>query len=189
MQPMPAGTPIRVRHVDPGDSYQVGREYVVHLVDASDGTFRARDPRTGTVGNWLRWEQVELGGAVIGWSFLKTALSPETVRLLEAFDGVDALVLREDVADTLLATIPDLPGRLRDLSGALDKGLPPLRQKEIPDFLVGLDGLGGLGRPTEPLPPLVELDAFLDDSDDDSDDEDEPANHLDEEQDDADATP
>lgn len=157
MQPMPVGTPIRIRRVDPGDSYRVGGEYVIHVVDPSDGTLRARDPKSGVVGNWLRWDQVELGGNVIGWSFLKTVLSRDTVRLLEAFDGLEALMLREDVADTLLQAIADLPGRIRDLAGALDPGLPPMRQKEIPDFLVGLDGFDDTlaSRPSE---ALVELD-------------------------------
>ncbi len=105
MNPVPVGTRIRVVGKSNDHSYDVGQVYTVALVD-SDGTFRARDA-AGKTGNWLRWTDCE-PVTQIGWKYIQEVLPPEVIEFLEAFDGVDNLVLRDEVKDEILAKLPSL---------------------------------------------------------------------------------
>jgi hypothetical protein len=86
--------------------YVLGKPYVVVEID-DDGTFRARDPHSGMVGNWLRWQDVDIRPP-IGWDSCKKVLPPEIVRFLEAFDGIESITLRESVKQRMLARVPQL---------------------------------------------------------------------------------
>jgi hypothetical protein len=105
MKPAPVGTRIRVLRNDNNHAYQIGGVYtIVH--DDRDGTFKASDD-AGKVGNWLRWEECELAGPTV-WERIAADLPEELVRFLACFDGIDALTLKEQVIDTVLAGVPDL---------------------------------------------------------------------------------
>mgnify|MGYP003334773772 CR=1 FL=1 len=90
MRTWPLGSTVWVTGNCNEHGYVIGRAYVVVEID-DDGTFRARDPDTGVVGNWLRWQDVDIRPP-LGWQACKQVLPPEIVRFLEAFDGIDAVV-------------------------------------------------------------------------------------------------
>jgi hypothetical protein len=101
------GDQVRVDANSNDSSYEIGHVYIVTSVDRSDGTAKARDPRTGLEGNWLRLSEVSrLNG--LGWAWLKSVLDPTDVALLSHFDGLSALGLRRDLQSSIVATLPGL---------------------------------------------------------------------------------
>ena len=114
MEPGKKGTKVRVVEAEPFNDYRVGQELIVEVVDESDNTFRGRDMTTGNMGGWINWSQVEEVGGAVSWDFLQRVLTPQTVQLLQAFDGLHRLRLRSEVADTILLELPDLEARIRD---------------------------------------------------------------------------
>ena len=117
MNPVPVGSRIRVVSNSNSHDYTVGKTYVVSTVD-DDGTFKAKDPATGSEGNWLRWRDCEPGGG-IGWDFCKKVLPAEMVAFLSAFEGVDQLRLSDEVKDKILTGMPDLYERILEASAEL----------------------------------------------------------------------
>lgn len=117
MRTWPIGSTIWVVGNCNGHGYVLGRAYVVTEVD-DDGTCRARDPETGAVGNWLRWQDVDIRPP-IGWDYCKTVLPPEIVRFLEAFDGIESIALRDSVKQRLLRKLPDLYGSVLEVQTEL----------------------------------------------------------------------
>lgn len=132
MEPGKKGMRVRVREANPFDDYSIGDELVVEVVDPSDGTFRGRNPGTGRVGGWLNWSQVEQICGGVGWDFLKGVLTPETVQLLSAFDGLEGLRLRAEVGDAILLEVPDLEDRIREISQAQKPGRARLKRGRRP---------------------------------------------------------
>ena len=128
MKPVPVGTRVRVVDAGPFEDAVVGSELLVHVVD-NDGTFQGRDPRSGRIGGWLRWSQVEIAVDVIGFEFLKTQLKPETVRLLLAFDGTENLRLKHEVRDQILLSLPDLGPLVREEAERLASSGPKLKTR------------------------------------------------------------
>jgi len=116
----------------PGDSIQAismfdchdyvrGRTYTVVRIDSSDSTLSAKDS-TGKVHGWIRWEDCQLAHHV-GWDWLKTKLSSEALELLLAFDGLQRLRLRDDVALALIQGIPSLKDRVIGCTAKLESEL------------------------------------------------------------------
>jgi len=105
MKPTTVGSRVRVVGHSNEHNYEVGQVYTVALVD-TDGTFKATDS-AGKLGNWLRWTDCEPAGE-IGWPFCRDVLPPEVIEFLEAFDGVEALSLKDAVKDEILKGLPNL---------------------------------------------------------------------------------
>jgi hypothetical protein len=104
MHPAPIGTRIRVIANSNSHDYSIGLAYLVHEID-NDGTFSARDA-SGQIGDYMKWSDCEPAG--IGWDWLRSQLDPRSLDLLGAFDGVEHLSLRPDVAADILRSIPKL---------------------------------------------------------------------------------
>jgi len=102
MKPAPVGTRIRVLRNSNNHSYRIGSVYTVYH-DDRDGTLKATD-ETGRVGNWLRWEDCDLAGPSV-WERIAADLPEDLVRFLACFDGINALVIKERVIDTVLAGV------------------------------------------------------------------------------------
>lgn len=118
------GAKIRVIMPDIMDDYDESVVYVVAAVDPRDNAIRARDPKTGVVGDWIRWRQCELAVNVIDYHAIKHMLSTQTERLLAAFDGLEALKLRPEILYRIMARQPNLDGRLRRVG---NRPRPPYR--------------------------------------------------------------
>jgi len=129
MRPVPVGTRVKVIDAGPFDDLVTGTEVIVQVVD-NDGTFRGRDPRSGRVGGWLRWQQVEPAFELIGIAFLKTHLSAEAARLLLAFNGTENLRLKSEVCDRILLGLPDLGQLVREEAGRLGAAAPRLKTRQ-----------------------------------------------------------
>ncbi len=128
MRSWPLGSKVWVIGNCNGHGYTVGRVYVVAEVD-EDGTFRARDPDNGLMGNWMRWQDVDIRPPV-GWAFCKTVLPAEVVQFLEAFDGIESIILRENVKQRLLHKLPDLYRSVQEVQVELAQEAP--QQGELP---------------------------------------------------------
>jgi|688.fasta_scaffold349229_2 hypothetical protein len=109
MKPAPVGTRIRVMRNGNNHAYRIGGVYTV-FHDDRDGTLKATD-ETGRVGNWLRWEDCDPAGPSV-WERIAADLPEDLVRFLACFDGINALVIKEQVIDTVLAGVPNLHERL-----------------------------------------------------------------------------
>jgi len=116
----------------PGDSIQAismfdchdyvrGKTYTVVRIDPNDSTLNAKDS-TGKVHGWIRWQDCQLSHH-IGWDWLKTKLSSEALELLLAFDGLQRLRLRDDVALALIQGIPSLKDRVIGCTAKLESEL------------------------------------------------------------------
>ena len=135
------GDPIRFNR--PHRGYDTTAIYTVSEVDASDSTLKATHPTTRQQGPWVSWSDVD-PTAVIGWDYLQRHLPSDALKLLEAFEGVQRLRLRDDVKDAILVQLPDLAQRI----------LLTVKDME------GRDRLDEV--PSDPL--LAELDAFVQDT-------------------------
>ena len=91
--------------------YHVGQEYVVTQLEPARSAFRARHPETGVAGNWLVCADI-VKLAELGWSWLRSMLAPEDVTLLEAFEGLDELELKDEVKAELIKRVADLKGAI-----------------------------------------------------------------------------
>lgn len=114
MRTWPLGTQVFVIGNVNNHNYTVGRAYIVAEID-DDGTLRARDPETGIVGNWLRWQDVD-SVAPVGWQWARTVLPPEVVVFLEAFEGIEQITLREPMKARLMQRLPNLFDAILDES-------------------------------------------------------------------------
>lgn len=106
MKTYPVGTRVYVVSNTNDHNYTVGRAYVITEVD-DDGTFKARDPDSGVVGNWLRWKDIDIVPP-LGWDFCKGVLPPEVVTFLSAFQGIESIRIRDDIKTRILRKIPNL---------------------------------------------------------------------------------
>lgn len=106
MRTWPLGSRIFVIGNVNNHNYIVGRAYIVAEID-DDGTLRARDPETGNVGNWLRWQDVD-SVAPVGWQWARTVLPADVVLFLEAFEGIEQITLREPMKARLMQRLPSL---------------------------------------------------------------------------------
>ncbi len=126
MRTWPLGSRIFITGNANNHNYTVGKAYIVAEID-DDGTLRARDPESGTVGNWLRWQDVD-SVAPVGWQWVRTVLPPEVVLFLEAFEGIDQITLREPVKARLMQRLPSLFDAILDESRKMraeDAAAPP----------------------------------------------------------------
>ena len=106
MRTWPLGSRVYIIGNANNHNYTVGKAYVVAEID-DDGTFRAKDPETGVVGNWLRWVDVD-SVAPVGWQWVRTVLPPDVVTFLEAFDGIEEIRLKETMKARLMQRLPNL---------------------------------------------------------------------------------
>lgn len=99
------GQRVRVLRASPEEGVKPGEVYTIDRIDRSDDTVLLKLPR-GRTSAWIGFDAIQPIGT-IGWSLLAPLLPEETRRLLEAFDGIDAIELSERVkARILLARGP-----------------------------------------------------------------------------------
>lgn len=122
MQPVPVGTRIRVIGNSNHHSYRIGGIYTVAEVDDSDGTLRASDAH-GHIGNWLRWSDCE-PASCIGWEYWQRTLPPDIVTFISAFDGLQYIELKREIADRILLSLPDLHERILEAARAASAETP-----------------------------------------------------------------
>ncbi|MBN2725543.1 MAG: hypothetical protein JXR95_15870 [Deltaproteobacteria bacterium] len=129
--PQEEGTVIYPVRNGNGHNYTIGKGYIISYID-DDGTFKCKDPETGTEGNWIKWEDVSLTPP-LGWLWLKEQLTDEVVSLLSLFEGIENLIIREDVKDQLITDIPDLRVKLLGLAKAREEKvfLPPEKKNNL----------------------------------------------------------
>lgn len=102
------GEQIRIVANSNDHEYQIGKIYIVTADRHENGqAFRARDPDTGETHNWLVPDDVIIVPR-IGWQWLRTVLPPQDVTLLESFDGLDLLTLKQEIKDSILTDLPTL---------------------------------------------------------------------------------
>lgn len=130
MRTWPIGTRVYIVGNVNNHNYTMGKAYLVEEVD-DDGTFRAKDPETGVIGNWLRWQDVD-SVAPVGWQWVKTVLNPETVKFLEAFDGIEQITLRDSVKTRLMQRLPNLFEAIIEESGKMQAEALPQQNTSPP---------------------------------------------------------
>lgn len=102
------GDQVRIIANSNSHDYQIGKIYIVTSSRHDNGeAFQARDPDTGKSLNWLVPDDVIIVPR-IGWQWLRTVLPPQDVTLLESFDGLDLLTLKQEIKDTILTDLPTL---------------------------------------------------------------------------------
>lgn len=102
------GDQVRIIANSNSHDYQIGKIYIVTSSRHENGeAFQARDPDTGKSLNWLTADDVVIVPR-IGWQWLRTILPPQDVALLETFDGLDSLTLKQEIKDTILSDLPTL---------------------------------------------------------------------------------
>ncbi|MCC6624950.1 MAG: hypothetical protein IT385_27130 [Deltaproteobacteria bacterium] len=105
--PFGVGSRVRVVANSNDHSYRIGGTYVIDHVDPDNGAMRARDPSTGAVGNWLRASDL-VKASELGWEWLSARIPERDRALLEAFDGLYGLDLKDDVKSEVIAQVDDL---------------------------------------------------------------------------------
>jgi len=120
----------RIKVTRPGRGYERGKTYTVVRVDSSDNTLIATDS-SGKEGSWVKWEHCIPGGGEVNWSWLKGQLSTDALELLSAFEGLEALRLKDEIRDHILLQLPGLKDRilrsqiqLEEEFGAIDESSP-----------------------------------------------------------------
>lgn len=103
------GSRLRVRTNSGSHNYTIGSTVTVVHVD-NDGTVRARRP-DGSIGNWLAIRDAEPGEPSL-WSALRADLPEDVVCFLSAFEGLEELTVRDDIAEKVLLELPDLLERI-----------------------------------------------------------------------------
>jgi hypothetical protein len=101
----------RIKVKRSGRGYQVGRTYTVVRVDPNDSTLVAVDSEGGE-GSWIKWDQCAPATADINWGWLKSHLPAEALELLNGFEGLENLRLRDEIRDRILLQLPNLKERI-----------------------------------------------------------------------------
>ena len=115
METAPQGALLRVVANSGNHNYEIGSVVTVETID-SDGTFKGRKP-SGELGNWLRFRDCVAAGPTL-WSLLSRDMPGDVRAFLSCFEGVERLEVREDIAETILLSLPDLNERLIALAHA-----------------------------------------------------------------------
>ncbi len=135
MRTWPIGSRIFVTGNVNNHNYTVGKAYIVAEID-DDGTLRARDPESGVVGNWLRWQDVD-SVAPVGWQWVRTVLPPDVVLFLEAFEGIEQITLREPMKARLMQRLPSLFDAILDESQKMRAEEAPPQAQPVPEKTKG----------------------------------------------------
>jgi hypothetical protein len=101
----------RIKVIRPGRGYERGKTYTIVRVDPSDNTLVAADS-SGKEGSWVKWDHCVAGGGEVNWSWLKGQLSADALELLSAFEGLEALRLKDEIRDHILLQLPGLKDRI-----------------------------------------------------------------------------
>jgi hypothetical protein len=103
--------------------YGSDQVYFVAEIDPRDSTLRARDAR-GALGSWIRWQDCR-ADETIGWNWLKGRLPAEDLELLSAFNGLERLSLRPEIAAALISDIPTLRKNILDSIEKIESAARP----------------------------------------------------------------
>jgi hypothetical protein len=101
----------RIRITRSGRGYDTSKTYTVLRVDPNDNTLIAVDSE-GREGSWIKWDNCVLATGDINWTWLKGQLSADALELLSAFEGLEALRLRDEIRDHILLQLPGLKDRI-----------------------------------------------------------------------------
>lgn len=126
----------RIKVIRPGRGYERGKTYTIVRVDNSDNTLVAADSQ-GKEGSWVKWDHCVPAGGEVNWSWLKGQLSTEALELLNAFEGLETLRLKDEIRDHILLQLPGLKDRilrsqiqLEEELGAIDDSSPASNPNE-----------------------------------------------------------
>jgi len=120
IKPQSKGTVVYPYKNTNGHNYVIGKAYIVFRID-EDGTFTAKDPATGQEGNWIKWDDVTLTQP-LGWLWLKNYLPPDIVNILELFDGIESIILKDDWKNRIIMEFPELYTYLQNLGKKVATG-------------------------------------------------------------------
>lgn len=109
--PAPFAVGETVRLLEDHGPHRAGTEIRVERLDRSDDTAAGILP-DGEPTGWFPVAKA-VPRDIVGWDFLKDALTPRGRELLEAFDGHRTLRLSPGIADAVIQTLPDLEGAIR----------------------------------------------------------------------------
>jgi hypothetical protein len=101
----------RIKVTRPSCGYELGKTYTIIRVDDNDNTLIAADSG-GNEGSWIKWDHCVQADGEIGWSWLKGQLPVDALELLSAFDGLEALRLKDEIRDHILLQLPGLKDRI-----------------------------------------------------------------------------
>jgi hypothetical protein len=101
----------RIKVTRPSCGYEPGKTYTIIRVDDNDNTLIAADS-AGREGSWIKWDHCVQADGEIGWSWLKGQLPADALELLSAFDGLEALRLKDELRDHILLQLPGLKDRI-----------------------------------------------------------------------------
>jgi hypothetical protein len=101
----------RIKVTHSGRGYERGKTYTVVRIDHSDNTLVAIDA-SGKEGSWVKWDHCIAAGGEVNWSWLKGQLSADALELLSAFEGLEALRLKDEIRDHILLQLPGLKDRI-----------------------------------------------------------------------------
>ena len=94
--------------------YTVGQTYTIKRIAYSQGCCRLADSKGRTL-NWCCFADLA-SNRQVGWDWLSANLPSETLKILSAFDGLDGLTLKEEIANALVSEITDLRQRILDVT-------------------------------------------------------------------------
>ena len=115
----------RIKIKRPSQGYERGKTYVIVRVDPNDNTLVAADSQ-GKEGPWIQWRNCEACADDINWNWLKAHLPSEALELLSAFEGLDALRLKDDIRDRILMQLPNLKEKVLTAQAQLEDEFSPL---------------------------------------------------------------
>lgn len=110
------GMKVKVIANSNGHDYILGATYSICGIFIADETCRL----SNAIRRGIRWCPFsDLAAAnQIGWDWLRDNLPSEAIDILGAFDGLDGLILKEEIANALVSGLPDLRQRILDVTEA-----------------------------------------------------------------------
>lgn len=110
------GMKVKVVANSNGHDYILGATYSIYKIFIAEGTCcLANAMRRGSY--WCPFSDLADANQ-IGWDWLRDNLPSEARDILGAFDGLECLMLKEEIANTLVSRIPDLRQRILDVTEA-----------------------------------------------------------------------
>lgn len=99
-------------------SCKPGQRLAVCAVDDGDSTLRGFPSDSAEASDWVPWGDVE--PVRFGWNYVQKHVPPDVAAVLSGCEGSATLALNRQVKLAILATLPDLRGRIMEAVSVLD---------------------------------------------------------------------